>query len=40
MAATLSQATSLEDTITVSSDAGFTLEGGDGADVLEGGDRF
>ena len=29
--------TSLEDTITVSSDAGFTLEGGDGADVLEGG---
>ena len=37
MAATLSQATSLEDTITVSSDAGFTLEGGDGADVLEGG---
>ena len=27
---------SLEDTITVSSDAGFTLEGGDGADVLEG----
>ena len=28
---------SLEDTITVSSDAGFTLEGGDGADVLEGG---
>jgi len=29
--------TSLEDTITVTSDAGFTLEGGDGADVLEGG---
>ena len=28
---------SLEDTITVSSDAGFTLEGCDGADVLEGG---
>ena len=29
--------TSLEDTITVTSDAGFTLEGGDGADVLKGG---
>ncbi len=28
---------SLEDTITVTSDAGFTLEGGAGADVLEGG---
>ncbi len=28
---------SIQDTITVTSDVGFTLEGGDGADVLEGG---
>ncbi len=28
---------SIQDTITVTSDAGFTLEGGDGADVLAGG---
>ncbi len=28
---------SIQDTITVTSDAGFTLEGGAGADVLEGG---